>query len=590
MGESVAEATVIKWTKNPGDHVEADDTVMEIATDKVDSDVPSPVTGKLLEQLCKENDVVQVGAVIAIIETAEPEAASPTQAPAYQPPPEQPTVQETPPPAPVYQAPAQTPPVAQAPEAPQVSEFQQPAASTPPQPPVYESPIPELEIPEISKQPVFSEQREENAQPVPYTEQLEQKAAAPGEGAPNGGSRFYSPLVKNIAAQENISNAELDRIPGTGAEGRLTKDDLLNYIQNRYQPAAQTPEVSAERETENTFHEEAGVEPQEASTEETESAAEEREPEQVTEQPSAHTGEREPEPVVETPETVSAAPEPVAETIVQEPIAEKPQPAPVFETPKSEPASQPYVDSGAKTSGSMSGGDEIIEMDRMRRLIADHMVMSKQTSPHVTSFVEADVTNLVLWREKVKNGFEKREGEKITFTPLFIEAVVRSIKDMPMINIQVTGTQIIKKKDINISMATALPSGNLIVPVIKKADELSIIGLTKAVNDLANRARTGKLKPDDVQGGTFTITNVGSFGNVMGTPIINQPQVAILAVGAIRKKPAVIETLQGDMIGIRHMMFLSLSYDHRVVDGALGGSFVRRVADYLENWDPGREI
>ena len=239
---------------------------------------------------------------------------------------------------------------------------------------------------------------------------------------------------------------------------------------------------------------------------------------------------------------------------------------------------------------SLSGGDEIIEMDRMGRIIAEHMVMSKHTSPHVTSFVEADVTNLVLWRDKVKGAFEKREGEKITFTPLFIEAVVRSIKDMPMINVQVNGTQIIKKKDINISMATALPNGNLIVPVIKRADELSIIGLTKAVNDLASRARNNKLKPDDVQGGTFTITNVGSFGNVMGTPIINQPQVAILAVGAIRKKPAVIETLQGDLIGIRHMMFLSLSYDHRVVNGALGGSFVRRVADYLENWDPGREI
>jgi 2-oxoglutarate dehydrogenase E2 component (dihydrolipoamide succinyltransferase) len=238
----------------------------------------------------------------------------------------------------------------------------------------------------------------------------------------------------------------------------------------------------------------------------------------------------------------------------------------------------------------MSNGDEIIEMDRMRRLIADHMVMSKHTSPHVTSFVEADVTNLVLWREGIKASFEKREGEKITFTPIFIEAVVRAIKDMPMINIQVNGTQIIKKKDINISMATSLPSGNLIVPVIKKADELNLIGLTKAVNDLANRARTNKLKPDDVQGGTFTITNVGSFGNVMGTPIINQPQVAILAVGAIKKKPAVIETLEGDMIGIRHMMFLSLSYDHRVVDGALGGSFVRRVADYLENWETDRDI
>ncbi len=288
-----------------------------------------------------------------------------------------------------------------------------------------------------------------------------------------------------------------------------------------------------------------------------------------------------------TPEFV--AEEPVVE--MREPVIEAPKPEPVSETqqPK-EPIKQTAPESKTTAGTSMSGGDEIIEMDRMRRLIADHMVMSKRVSPHVTSFVEADVTNLVLWREKIKSSFEKREGEKITFTPIFIEAVVRAIKDMPMINIQVNGTQIIKKKDINISMATALPSGNLIVPVIKKADELSLLGITKAVNDLANRARNNKLKPDDVQGGTFTITNVGSFGNVMGTPIINQPQVAILAVGAIKKKPAVIETPQGDMIGIRHMMFLSLSYDHRVVDGALGGSFVRRVADYLENWDPGREI
>jgi len=309
--------------------------------------------------------------------------------------------------------------------------------------------------------------------------------------------------------QEGIGAAELDQVSGTGAEGRLTKDDLLQYIKNR---------------STNNGHA------------------------QYT-QPSQ--------------EKAAVA-----------------SPSPAYE-PKPEPV---------KAAVSVSGGDEIIEMDRMRRLIADHMVMSKQTSPHVTSFVEADVTNLVLWREKIKNSFEKREGQKITFTPIFIEAVARAIKDMPMINVSVNGTQIIKKKNINISMATALPSGNLIVPVIKQADELNLIGLTKAVNDLANRARNGKLLPDDVKDGTFTITNVGSFGNVMGTPIINQPQVAILAVGAIKKKPAVIETKEGDMIAIRHMMFLSLSYDHRVVDGALGGSFVRKVADYLENWDLNREI
>ncbi|HAL83917.1 MAG TPA: diapophytoene dehydrogenase [Mucilaginibacter sp.] len=499
MGESVAEATVIKWTKKPGDYIEADETVMEIATDKVDSDVPSPVAGKLLECLYKDNDVVQVGAVIAIIETAGPEeiAVPPVAAPVYQP-------------------------------------AEEMKATAP------ETPRPEIKIPEETKPPVFAGQREELSQPVPYTGQLEELAAPKAENGVKSSPRFYSPLVKNIAAQEAIGNVELDQIPGTGAEGRLTKDDLLNYIQQKYQSA------SAIKSDEAILSE--SVEPN-------------------IQAPVAETHFAEPD-------------------TIPEPLIELTEPEPVFEIPRPEPAKPgPVVN-----TTSLGGGDEIIEMDRMRRLIAGHMVMSKQTSPHVTSFVEADVTNMVLWREKIKGSFEKREGEKITFTPIFIEAVVRAIKDLPMINIQVNGTQIIKKKDINISMATALPSGNLIVPVIKRADELSLIGLTKVVNDLANRARNNKLKPDDVQGGTFTITNVGSFGNVMGTPIINQPQVAILAVGAIRKKPAVIETLQGDMIGIRHMMFLSLSYDHRVVDGALGGTFVRRVADYLENWDPGREI
>ncbi|MGZ3873202.1 MAG: dihydrolipoamide acetyltransferase family protein, partial [Mucilaginibacter sp.] len=436
MGESVEEATIIKWTKNPGDYVEADETVMEIATDKVDSDVPSPVSGRLIEQLFKDNDVVKVGAAIGIIETDEAGQAA------------QPAAQQTAPPAEETKAP----------------------------------------VPEPARVSVktTSEQFTAHAEPVPFTGQLQQKAT-PGNISFSNSNRFYSPLVKNIAAQENISSTELDQIPGSGAEGRLTKDDLLTYVQ------------------------------------------------QKSSKPSAAS------------------------------------PSPAFSAPVSQPISAPVSEQPAEYKGpkgaSVSAGDEIIEMDRMRRLIADHMVMSKQTSPHVTSFVEADVTNLVLWRDRVKSAFEKREGEKITFTPIFIEAVVRAIKDMPMINIQLNGTQIIKKKDINISMATALPSGNLIVPVIKKADELNLMGLTKAVNDLANRARNNKLKPDDTQGGTFTITNVGSFGNVMGTPIINQPQVAILAVGAIKKKPAVIETLQGDMIAIRHMMFLSLSYDHRVVDG-----------------------
>jgi 2-oxoglutarate dehydrogenase E2 component (dihydrolipoamide succinyltransferase) len=470
MGESVAEATIIKWNKAVGDRIEADETVMEIATDKVDSEVPSPVTGTLLEQLCNENDVVQVGAVIAVIETDEAETT---------------------------------------------------ALDMPPGPEVIKDIINVAETP--AEEPVSPE-------PVPGLDQLAEKEtsveAPTEETEAKGTGRFYSPLVKNIAAQEGITTEELDKIPGTGSEGRLTKDDLLSYIQNpaAYKAAAPQP--------------------------------------QVAEQPK-----EEPKPAATTTESVAE----------QKPVAAPAQPQPIAE-PKAAPAM------------SVSGGDEIIEMDRMRKLIADHMVMSKQTSPHVTSFVEADVTNIVQWREKIKGAFEKKEGEKITYTPIFIEAVVRAIKDMPMVNVSVNGNQIIKKAAINIGMATALPSGNLIVPVIKKAGELNLLGITKAVNDLANRARNNKLQPDDVKDGTFTITNVGSFGNVMGTPIINQPQVAILAVGAIKKKPAVIETPQGDMIAIRHMMFLSLSYDHRVVDGALGGSFLRRIADYLEGWDVNRAV
>ncbi|MFW0715229.1 dihydrolipoamide acetyltransferase family protein [Pedobacter sp. N23S346] len=440
MGESVAEATVIKWVKQPGDAIDLDDTILEIATDKVDSEVPSPVAGKLVKQLFQENDVAQVGDVIAIIETqgttdSKAEESIHVSAPAV-------------------------------PE---------------------EKPEP---IPGIAQLPV-----ENTATPANFS----------------ASDRFYSPLVKSIASQENISISELDAIKGSGADGRLNKDDLLNYISNK------------------------------------------------------NSGSQAPPPAVPT-----SSPAPVEDKAVPRTV----------DAPR---ASKP-------STTSVSGGDEIIEMDRMRKLIADHMVMSKTTSPHVTSFVEADVTNMVLWRNKVKNSFEKRENEKITFTPIFIEAVAKAIKDFPMINISVNGTQIIKKRDINIGMAAALPSGNLIVPVIRNADQLNLVGLTKAVNDLALRARNSKLKPDETQGGTFTLTNVGSFGNVMGTPIINQPQVAILAVGAIKKKPAVLETEHGDVIAIRHMMFLSLSYDHRVVDGSLGGMFVRRVADYLETWDYNREI
>ncbi|WP_291402191.1 dihydrolipoamide acetyltransferase family protein [Daejeonella sp.] len=435
MGESVAEATIIKWVKQPGDNIDIDESVLEIATDKVDSEVPSPVSGKLVKILFKEDDVVQVGAVIAVIETdanAEIIKDSPQE-----------TKTEN-----VIQ-------VEQIPEAPFVPE------------PVIQN-------------------ASNNYKSIDFS----------------SSERFYSPLVKSMAAEEGISIQELNSIVGTGSEGRVTKQDVLEYIQSN-------------KSTGNV-------------------------------------------------------------------VAKAQNNAPVSNEISNQKSVTPV--------SSVSGGDEIIEMDRMRKLIADHMVMSKHTSAHVTSFVEADVTNLVKWRDRVKSSFEKREGEKITFTPIFIEAVAKAIKDLPMINISINGTQIIKKRDINIGMAAALPSGNLIVPVIKNADQLNLFGITKAVNDLANRARQSKLKPDETQGGTFTLTNVGTFGNVMGTPIINQPQVAILAVGAIKKKPAVIETEHGDVIAIRHMMFLSLSYDHRVVDGSLGGSFVRRVADYLENWDINRVI
>lgn len=431
MGESVAEATVIKWVKNPGDSIALDDTILEIATDKVDSEVPSPVAGQMVKQFFKEDDVAQVGDVIAIIEVESDDKSS--------------------------------------------------------------------EIPE----PVTTEEKETD-ETIPGITQLPDQNKDV-ESNPNSSDRFYSPLVKSIAAEEKISSAELEKIKGTGADGRLTKDDLLNYIQSK-----------------------SGAESQE----------------QIKKD--------------------APAAKPVEEVPVQ----------------KNQPAA----------AVSINSNDEVIEMGRMRKLIADHMVNSVATAPHVTSFVEADVTNLVLWRNKVKAAFEKREGEKITFTPLFAEAVAKAIKDFPMVNVSVSGAQIIKKKDINIGMAAALPSGNLIVPVIRNADQLNLVGLTKAVNDLALRARESKLKPDETQGGTFTLTNVGTFGNVMGTPIINQPQVAILAVGAIKKKPAVLETEFGDVIAIRHMMFLSLSYDHRVVDGSLGGMFVRRVADYLENWDIDREV
>ncbi|MFM9008391.1 MAG: dihydrolipoamide acetyltransferase family protein [Bacteroidota bacterium] len=425
MGESVHEATIIRWLKQEGDVVKADETVLEIATDKVDSEVPSTAAGILVKRLFNEGDVVQVGQAIALISN---DADTPGQASA----------------------------------------------------PVQAAPAP-VQAPAVAPQVVAATQQ---TQPLALSK--------------NG--RFYSPLVRTIAATEAVSQTELDAISGTGAEGRVTKKDILAYVSQRN----------------------AG----------------------------------------------SGAPSPVSTP-----------------TPSAAPTSTP-----PRPAVSVGGDVEIVEMDRMRKLIAEHMLMSKHTSPHVTSYVEADVTNLVMWREKVKGGFEKREGENISYTPVFIEAIARAIKDFPMINVSVDGTRILVKKSINIGMATALPSGNLIVPVIRAADQLNLVGLTKSVNDLARRARENKLQPDEIQGGTFTLTNVGSFGNVMGTPIINQPQVAIMAVGAIRKKPAVIETSQGDAIAIRHMMFLSMSYDHRVVDGSLGGTFIRRVADYLEQFDPNRSI
>jgi 2-oxoglutarate dehydrogenase E2 component (dihydrolipoamide succinyltransferase) len=427
MGESVAEATIIKWLKNEGDRVEADEPIVEIATDKVDSEVPAPEAGFLLKRLVNEGDVVKVGQPIAQVGNA---ASGATPAPAV---------------------------AAAAPKA--------------------------------------------TAAPLPSNGQAPQTSAASAPVQRTGPTgKFYSPLVRNIAQSEGISLDELENIAGSGQGGRVTKKDILDYLPNRGTATAVAP------------------------------------------------------PPAPTP-AQAAAPAPA--TTAVKPMAPKVMPGP---------------------------GDEVLEMDRMRKLIADHMVMSKATSPHVTSFVEADVTNLVMWRDKVKGAFEKREGEKLTFTPIFIMAIAQAIKEMPMINVQVDGYNIIKKKDINIGMAAALPSGNLIVPVIRNADQLNLVGLARKVNDLANRARENKLQPDEISGGTYTVTNVGTFGNVLGTPVINQPQVAIMATGAIRKKPAVIETPAGDMIGIRHMMFLSHSYDHRVVDGALGGRFVRRVADILEGW------
>lgn len=423
MGESIMEATILRWHKKPGDKVSLEETVLEIATDKVDTEVPSTAEGTITEILFSENNVVPIGAVIARIQVAGAETM-----------------------------------------------VAEPAA------------------------PVQKAAPAEHIVDVPYqpTTAIQPKST---------GARFYSPLVMNIAQQEGISLSELEGIPGTGNDGRLSKKDILDYINRRNAGARSTA--------------------------------------------------------------------PITEVVAIRPMVER-------------------MTESTEITVHSSGNVEIIEMDRMRRLIADHMIKSKATSAHVTSFVEVDVTQMVMWRERNKKDFEKREGEKITFTPLLIEAIVKSLKTYPWLNSSVEGTNIVLKKDINIGMATALPSGNLIVPVIKNADQFNLVGLTKQVNNLANAARNGKLRPDDTQGGTFTFTNVGTFGSLMGTPIINQPQVAILAAGAIKKRPVVIETKEGDTIGIRHMMYMSMSYDHRIIDGGLGSTFLSAVAKELEQFDPSR--
>ncbi len=447
MGESVAEATLTSWLKEVGDTIELDEAVFEIATDKVDSEVPSEVEGTLVEQLFNVDDIIKVGQTVAVIELNGQESAQSTEM------------------------------------ATNGIEAQEEA--------------PAADVSEV-------EQTVEVAKEI---------AAAPIKVADNDYKaleRFYSPLVKNIAKQEGISIAELDGISGSGKEGRVTKTDILAYVAQK-----------------------------------------------------------------------------TSGTEVQEPQITEPLQVPAPETKEIPKAS---TEAHQISRVQSVGTDEVIPMTRMGKLVAQHMTHSVSTSAHVQSFIEVDVTNVVNWRNKVKEAFEKREGEKLTFTPIFMEAIAKALKNFPMMNISVEGETVIKKRNINIGMAAALPDGNLIVPVIKNADQLNLVGMAKVVNDLANRSRNNALKPDEIKDGTYTVTNVGSFGSVFGTPIINQPQVGIMALGAIRKMPAVIETSEGDFIGIRSKMFLSHSYDHRVVNGALGGMFVKAVADYLEAWDPNREV
>ncbi len=449
MGESIMEGTVLKWLKQVGDAIEQDESVLEVATDKVDTEVPAIYAGILAEILVQEGQVVAVGAPIAIVET---DAAAGIAAPSAN----------------------------------------------------GSAAAPAEAVPYL---------------PEPHDPQATQQATGNQAAAVHQPGRFLSPLVLSIAREEGVSMTDLEYLPGTGKEGRVTKKDILDHVANGKPALVPAPA---------------------------------------------------PAPVAAPAATTAPAAAPVAAA------------NPPTHQPTNPPTQQPV----SKPAPSVSGGQELIEMDRMRKMIAQRMVDSVRISPHVTSFVEADVTELVNWRNKHKDSYKKREGENLTFTPIFVQAVARAIQDFPLINVSIDGDYIIKKRDINIGVAVALPSGNLIVPVIHNANQLNLNGLSKKVNDLATRARAGKLTPADLEGGTYTLSNVGSFGNVMGTPIIMQPQVAIMAVGAIKKKPAVIETPQGDLIGIRHFMFLSHSYDHRVVDGSLGGMFVRKVADYLEQFDP----
>lgn len=500
LGESIIEATITRWMKQPGDTIEEDDPIVEIATDKVDSEIPSPVEGKLIELKYKEGDVVEVGKVIAIIDT-EPDGSGA---------------------APAEKADGGSKQVsAEADGGAKAGAMEgQPAvkADSRTEQPVAEAPKPE----EVSRRADIT-----TTEPETPKSDIEED-----EGESTDSDRFYSPLVKNIAKTEGITQRELEKIKGTGKEGRLTKNDLLGYLEERQN----RPDKSAT--------EEPRAKPQTEQTKETATAKE------------------------------SGAPSgaPAKEPAVQEQKAQVPSTA--------KPAPQVTAHQG----------DEIVDMDRMRRLIADHMVMSKQVSPHVTSFIEVDVTNMVKWREKVKDEFLKREKEKLTFTPIFVEAAIQALKEFPGVNASVDGYKIILRKSINIGVAAALPNGNLIVPVIKNADQKSLLGLAKDVNSLADKARKSKLEPDDVMGGTFTITNFGTFGSITGSPIINQPQVAILGLGVIKKKPVVMETEMGDVIAIRHMVILSLAYDHRVVDGALGGMYLQKLQQILEKFDVNRTI